>query len=312
MIGGRARFTRGGGRGAEGRGSGGRRSGRRRMWSGSLQSARGLRSRRKGRVRRILLILAGTAALGVVVQLAATAAELAAESRLLRVRRVSVRGNDYLSDEAIVRQLGDLSGRSLIDIHPRELEARLLAHPRLRSAKVGRAFDRRLVIDVVERRPVALLAAGVLVEVDSEGVVLPPVERGALPDLPVLVGTNLSLPAPGSRIKSPVVKAALDLVDDLGQSDPDLLAEVSQIDLSRSPVVRLSLVGRPAVLVVHAGSLSPAKLAGVRSVLEDLERRGRRDVEVDLRFEGQLVVRELNSGRPRRAPRRWRKWPRAG
>jgi hypothetical protein len=69
---------------------------------------------------------------------------------------------------------------------------------------------------------------------------------------------------------------------------------VSEIDLSRSPIYRLHLVGRSAVLVAHARSLSPAKLGGVRSVLDDLERRGRRAVEVDLRFEGQLVVRELN------------------
>jgi hypothetical protein len=140
---------------------------------------------------------------------------------------------------------------------------------------------------------VALLGAGVLVEVDGDGLVLPPVERGALPDLPVLVGAGGRAPAPGTRLKSAGGRAALQLIAELEKVDPGFLAQVSQIDVSKSPVLRLSLVSRPAVIVVHTGALSPARLMGVRSVLDDLERRGRRAVEVDLRFEGQLVVREL-------------------
>lgn len=250
--------------------------------------------RRAGAVRgrRILLVLGGTGALGGLVLLATAAAELASESRLLEVQRVTVRGNTYLTDEAIVKQLGKLDGLSLLDIHSGELEARLLAHPRLSAAQVRRGLDRRLKVEVVERRPVALLESGLLVEVDREGIVLPPVAPGALPDLPIVIGVTRRPPAPGSRLKSPALRGALQLLEDLERSDPDLLASVSQIDVSSSPVYRLSLVGRSAVLVVHVGSLTPARLAGVRSVLDDLERRGRRAVEVDLRFEGQLVVRE--------------------
>jgi hypothetical protein len=68
---------------------------------------------------------------------------------------------------------------------------------------------------------------------------------------------------------------------------------ISEIDLRRSPLWRIHLVGRPQVIVAHARSLTAAKLAGMRTVLKDLDLRGRSNVEVDLRFEGQLVVREL-------------------
>jgi hypothetical protein len=146
---------------------------------------------------------------------------------------------------------------------------------------------------VEERKPVALIEAGNVVEIDEEGFVLPPVERGAVPDLPILTGVGTRLPAPGSRCEDPELARVLGIVSGLASSDPDFLAMVSEIDLARSPVYRIYLLGRPQVLVAHARGLTPAKLAGVRSVLDDLDRRGRSNVEVDLRFEGQLVVREL-------------------
>jgi hypothetical protein len=52
-------------------------------------------------------------------------------------------------------------------------------------------------------------------------------------------------------------------------------------------------VGHPQLIVAQPRSLTPGKLSGLRTVLEDLDRRGRRAVEVDLRFAGQLVVRDL-------------------
>jgi hypothetical protein len=133
----------------------------------------------------------------------------------------------------------------------------------------------------------------VLVEVDAEGNVLPPVERAALPDLPVLSGGSSRLPAPGSEIKVPAVRDALLLLAALGRTDPGFLAMISEIDLRKSPLWRIHLVGRPQVIVAHARSLTAAKLTGLRTVLTDLDGRGRSHVEVDLRFEGQLVVREL-------------------
>jgi cell division protein FtsQ len=263
----------------------------------ALGRGRGSGGGKGGAIRRVFrrgfLLLSGIALLGALVFLATTAAELAAESKLLEVQSVVVRGNAYVTDEVIVSQLGDIQGLSLLALDPEKLEARLRKHPRLLNAKVRRHLDRRLLVEVEERRPIALLGAGVMVEVDANGVVLPPVARGALPDLPILVGLGTRLPAPGTRLQSPALRGALDLLQELGGTDPEFLAMVSEIDLSRSPIYRLHLVGRSAILVAHARSLSPAKLSGVRAVLDDLERRGRNAVEVDLRFEGQLVVREL-------------------
>jgi POTRA domain, FtsQ-type/Cell division protein FtsQ len=251
------------------------------------------RSARGGRLRQAILVLGGAAALGGLAFLANAAAELVSESQLFSVQRVKVRGTTYLTEETVLAHLGDVAGASLLDVRPGELAAQLCTHPRIRAARVSRGFDRCLLVEVEEREPIALVEAGMLVEVDAEGIVLPPVERAALPDLPVLTGGSGRLPAPGSEIAAPAIRDALRLVADVARTDPGFLAMVSEIDLRRSPLWRIHLVGRPQVIVAHARSLSAAKLAGLRTVLTDLDARGRSNVEVDLRFEGQLVVREL-------------------
>lgn len=250
-------------------------------------------SRRPALGRKFLLVVAGMGGLGAAAFLVTSAAELAAESRFLEVQGVQVAGNTYVSKEAILAQLGDLSRQSLLAVDADALARRLLAHPRLRAAHVRRGLSRQLTVEVEERRPVALLSAGALVELDRDGYALPPIARGALPDLPVLTGVTSRLPAPGTRLKSPGLEAALSILAGLASEDPEFLAAISQIDLSASPICRIHLVDRPQVVVAHAGALTPAKLSGLRSVLEDLDRRGRQQVEVDLRFEGQLVVRDL-------------------
>lgn len=251
------------------------------------------RAARGGRFRQAVLILAGAAALGGLAFLANAAAELASESQIFAVRGVKVRGTSYLADETVLAYLGEVAGASLFDVHPGELAAQLSKHPRIRAARVSRGLDRCLLVDVEEREPIALIEAGMLVEVDAEGIVLPPIERAALPDLPVMTGAGGRLPAPGSEVTGPALRDALRLVQDVARSDPGFLAMISEIDLRRSPLWRIHLVGRPQVIVAHARSLTAAKLAGLRTVLSDLDARGRSNVEVDLRFEGQLVVREL-------------------
>jgi hypothetical protein len=107
------------------------------------------------------------------------------------------------------------------------------------------------------------------------------------------VGGAERLPAPGTRLASPALAGALALIGGLRRADPEFLGMVSEVDVSRSPIYRLHLVGHPQLIVAQARSLTPGKLSGLRTVLEDLDRRGRRAVEVDLRFAGQLVVRDL-------------------
>ena len=258
---------------------------------GAAARRRSRRSWQRSRRWPTISALAVVILAGVVLALSVETAELLAESEWFKLQGVDVGGLDRLSVHEVHAWLGVAAGERLLDLEPDGLATGLEAHPRIATARVKRGLDRRLHVEVEERQPIALVLAGVLVEVDRHGIVLPPLEGVALPDLPVLSGlTDLPL-VPGERLAGSSLERAVSVIEQLAERQPALLDRLAEIDLSEDPVLLLRLTDVDSVLRTHAESLTPEQLDGLQNVLADLERRGRHQVEIDLRFEGQLVVR---------------------
>ncbi len=255
--------------------------------------------RRRGWRLPTLSAVAAVVVLGIVLALSVETAELLAESEWLRLQGVQISGLHQLPEHEVHAWLGVTGGERLLDLDPATLVAQLETHPRIARALVTRGLDRRLHVQIEERRPIALVLAGVLVEIDRHGVVLPPLAGATLPDLPVLAGiTDLPL-VPGEQLQGESIQRAAMVLESLAVRQPSLLERLAEIDLSEDPVLLLRLTGGGPLVRTHAESLTPEKLDGLQTVLADLERRGRHQVEIDLRFEGQLVVRPVpGAGRP--------------
>jgi cell division protein FtsQ len=92
-------------------------------------------------------------------------------------------------------------------------------------------------------------------------------------DLPVVPGRDL---------------AALKLLGEVRQDSPALFARIS--DVKRMPRDELAL-HVDSLSVLAANDLSAARLSDILPVERDLARRGRRAVELDLRYRDQVIVR---------------------
>ncbi len=80
------------------------------------------------------------------------------------------------------------------------MRARLLAYPWVKDARVSRRLPDKLLIDIVERAPAAIWQNhGQLMLIDPAGVLLEPVSREAMPDLPLLVGAGANAQEPARR-----------------------------------------------------------------------------------------------------------------
>jgi len=107
------------------------------------------------------------------------------------VKRVDVVGIHHM-DSAPVYQIA-LGQRSmampLVDVS--EIRSKLLQYGWIKDARVSRRFPDTLVIDVVERKPAALVQDnGQLALIDSEGTVIDHVPVDKMPDLPLLIGSG--------------------------------------------------------------------------------------------------------------------------
>ena len=118
------------------------------------------------------------------------------------ITAIEVRGARVASPEAIARFAGIERGRNIWSVAPVLAEERLLGMPRLRTARVERAFPDRVTIVVEEREPVAVvLARSGPMLVDAEASLFPALPDEKVDVYPYVTGlpaTPEGLPAPWS------------------------------------------------------------------------------------------------------------------
>jgi cell division protein FtsQ len=248
-----------------------------------------VRRTRGEKTRRIVRAALGVAALLLGAWTATSLHYMAgpAVASWFEIREVQVTGLQAVAREDVLERLQLASDATLLSVSPAELEARVVMHPWVKAVTVSRAPLHVLSVQIVERKPAALLkgpAATVLL--DEEGAVLSAAVPEGRYDLPVIVGVD--------------PKKLL-----LGDAQP---REAVQRGIKLAGLLAHSLEGRPEVDVTDPAH-AVAYLKGMRfqfgaqPVEEQWERY--RAVEpvrrvntiggandIDLRFADKVIVRE--------------------
>jgi cell division septal protein FtsQ len=209
--------------------------------------------------------------------------------RFARLSSIQVDGTRYLDAERVARSAGLATGQDLFSIDFERARQKLLLDPRVAAAEIQRWALRGVKVTIVEREPVLLVDHGVPWEIDSAGVLMPPLERGEVADVPLLVGPHLEGLAGGAQVDRREVRRGLAWVRALSAQDLQLSGQVSEVDVSDASHTGLTLLDGTRVL---AGAWPPTgtRLSALRVVIADLRQRGTKASEVDLRFENQVIV----------------------
>jgi cell division protein FtsQ len=216
------------------------------------------------------------------------------------VHEVRVEGTRYLDGAQVAEVAGLHPGDDLLRLDPARARQALLLDPRIARAGVARVWPWDVRVSIVEREPVMLVRHGVPWEVDSAGVLLQPLARGVVADVPLLIGPDLSGLRAGTQVLTPEVRRGLAWVRALGARDLQLTREVSEVDVADPGVTGILLMSGTRVLA-PVWPPGPRPLSALRVVLADLQHRGVLAGEVDLRFMDQVVVRPVGAPAPSRA-----------
>jgi len=207
---------------------------------------------------------------------------------------VRVEGTRYLDASRVVAAAGLTPGQDLFSLDLRRARQALLLEPRVAAAEVARRLPRGVHVRIVEREPVLLVDHGVPWELDSSGVLLPPLQRGVVADVPLLVGPRFHGLPGGVQVRRPEVQRGLAWVRALAVHELQLAGQVSEVDVSDAATTGLTLMDGTRVLAASWPPGTP-RLSALRVVIEDLRQRGTAAREVDLRFENQVIVRPAGS-----------------
>jgi len=203
------------------------------------------------------------------------------------VTEIEVRGAHGLRRESIAAA-GLVPGVNFFRLDPRAIEERLESLPLVRRAEVIRAFPHRVTVLIEERRPFTLVHAGRLHWIDEQGVDLGPERRAVTPAAPVITGLGTTDLSPGAG-GSPGLRAGVSLLRILLRSGSALLAQISEIDVSRPDGPVLYTVDG---IEVRLGAEDwEARLGRLLGVLAQLRSAGEAVTSIDLRFRDQVVLK---------------------
>lgn len=237
-----------------------------------------------------VFVLALAVALGGIVS---RVPEALVEVEAFKVTEVRLRGARFLTHDDVVKVLDLSQGASVWD-DTKVLEARVQAHPLVDDVTIHRRFPSALLVQVVEREPVALFPNPTLEPVDESGRILPIDPAFHKLDLPIIASAGDD--GPGSLTPAGLRLLAGEVLR-LAQADPEFHSRISDLALYPRGDMRVRISDSPVTFQFRPGLASGRIQAGLR-VLSDAQARfdGGEVVEVDLRFEDQVVVRFGRAG----------------
>jgi cell division protein FtsQ len=200
---------------------------------------------------------------------------LLARLDFFRLRRVEIVGAHYTPTPEILARLHVDTMRSVWDpLEP--LAARVRGHAQVLHVEVTRKLPGTIVVQVTERRPVALVArADGMHAVDERGVTLPVDPTRTPVDAPVLAA-------------APHDASVYHLLGAMQREAPRLYARLSSIRASGDSELVLQIADLPVRAMT---GVSLARLADIEPVERDLARRQLRAAELDLRYRDQVIAR---------------------
>lgn len=198
---------------------------------------------------------------------------LLARMAFFRVRQVEIEGARYLSPDEVVTRLAIDTTMSVWD----DLDApaaRVAEHPQVLEASIERRLPGTLVVHVTENLPVALVPqANGFRAIDAAGRTLPIDPSRTAVDLPIVQRADSAL---------------LPLLAAIREAEPRVFDRVSEARrIGASEVLFLLTSYRVRAML----DVSPARLADIFPVEEDLARRNARIAELDLRYRDQVIAR---------------------
>jgi cell division protein FtsQ len=219
-------------------------------------------------------------ALGAVLLLAILASplwgpKLLRQFAFFRVRKIEILGARYTPAAEVLQRLHVDTMRSVWDpLGP--LVQRVQTHPQVERVVVTRKLPGTLVVELTERRPVALVPSpDGLRAVDERGRALPLDPSRTPVDAPVVNATSRDT-------------AVYHLLGAMLREAPRLYARISSITRTGNDEILL----RVADLNVRAmTSVTLARLSDIEPIERDLAQRQLRPVELDLRYRDQVIAR---------------------
>jgi cell division septal protein FtsQ len=207
-----------------------------------------------------------------------------------RVRDIQIQGCGKIAKESLL-SLASLEGMpNLFTVRVKDIGKRLESHP-IEAVGVRKVFPNRIMIEVQERKPIAIIQLEDLYYIDAKGVIFARVGDGDRYNYPIVTGLNReALDREPEETKQSITKAMeLLLMAEKERVDP--LEDISEIHLEK--IFGIQCFTKAGGVRVDMGwDDFGEKLKRVSTVWADLQKRKISAVSIDCRDPNRVVVKK--------------------
>lgn len=177
-------------------------------------------------------------------------------SAFLSVKKIMVSGAVNIPEEKVLALSGLKPGMKIFRISNKKVDTLLSSNPWVESVKLVRNFQGLISLEVIERKPVALVNLGEISQVDMHGVVLPLVS-GVHASFPLVSGLKDTTDFLGRRvIKAEHLKRLKTFFRQVKEVDNHMMSKISQVDFSDPDKVRITFQSSPTLFELDAESVA--------------------------------------------------------
>ena len=207
---------------------------------------------------------------------------------------VDISGYNILEKKDYQVIVSEFKIESINNYKLREISNKIEKNPFVKAVQVSRQFPNVIKINIVERKPLAIINLDEKLMIDNDGFVLPNHIYGDGLLIPVLSGFNPAkdLYPYGEKTLSIKVKEAISILNQLSKSYNKLYNNISEITLNNNDDYVIILSDRPTRVILGKKNIM-TKLNILKTFDKSLGQRQLTDYRLlDMRYNKQLVARE--------------------
>jgi cell division protein FtsQ len=156
------------------------------------------------------------------------------EDPFFRMREIEVKGCRRIAQETILALTQVKGMPNLFSINLKEVAKSLESHPWIDHVGVRKVFPNKILVQIEERKPIAILQLEELYYIDTQGIIFSPVGDRDEHDYPLLTGlTRQFLERDPAKAKSLMMKG-LELLRIAEKEKGFFLQEISEIQMEKN------------------------------------------------------------------------------
>jgi len=212
------------------------------------------------------------------------------EDPLFRVREVEVEGCRRIARETIL-SLTNMEGMpNLFTVSLRKVAEPLESHPWIEHVGVRKVFPNKILVQIEERKPIAILQLEDLYYIDTKGVIFSPVGDRDGHDYPFLTGLTRQLLEREPVEAKGLIMKGLELLRIAEKEMGSFLQDISEIHMEKNYGIKCFT--RAEGVEVRMGlEYFEEKLKRLSPIWEDLQKRGFSVASIDCSDLKRMVIR---------------------